>query len=1792
MFSILLSHARRWMSAGLIGCAAALEAAPSKGPALPVDLFRAPSEPPGPSSRRAGVVVSEVMYHPAKRSDGRDVRFIEVFNSMPWFEELGGWRITGDVEFTFPAGFVLPARGYVVIAAAPADLGAAAGLKDVLGPFTGTLARSGGSLKLRNRQNAVLFELDYRDDGVWPVAADGAGPSLVLARPSYGERDPRAWSASERSGGSPGGPEPAPTTEAPRTIVINELLAHPAPPAADFIELFNYSETAVDLSGHVLTDDPDIAKFVLPAGSVIPPRGFLSFTGPELGFGLGSAGEAVFLRSADGSRVLDAVRFGPQGTDVAYGRTPDGAPVFRRLASPSPGAANSAPLPPSVVINELMYHPASDDPADEYIEVHNPGKTAVDLSGWRLEDAVSFTFPEGTKIAGGGYLVVAKDAAHLAPNYPSLGTADLLGDFGGTLSGSGERLALSMPGPLVSTNKAGVVVTNRLHIVVDEVTYGTGGRWGTWTDGGGSSLERRDPRADGRLAPNWGDSDETAKSPWVTVEAAGLLDNGNQPPSGLELFLYGAGECLVDSVQVIGPGGTNRLANPDFETGTTNWVFQGNHGATTLETTGGFESAQSLHVRATGPGHTGPNRVRVPLKTTLASGQTATLRAKVRWLKGTPDIHLRLHGNWLEAPGRILAARDLGTPGSRNSIAVPDAPPAITDVAHTPVLPGVGQPVTVTARVSDVDGLRSVVLRWRRDPSADFVDVPMADNGAGLFSAVIPGQATGILAAFQVVATDAAGTPATATFPGDAPLRECLVRWGESNVAGAMGSYRVWITKATSDRWTRREKLSNDPLDSTFVYGNFRAIYNAGAQYSGSPYHAPSYSGPTSGNCDYVVVFQNDEPLLGETGLNLLQPGNGGGDSTGQQEKHAYWIGAQLGLPFCHRRPVLLYVNGVKRGQVYDDAQQPNGDYVRQWFPDDADGELRKIQLWFEFDNAGSAFDAVGADLGRYTTTGGVKKRARYRWNWPLRSFGNNPNDFTNLFRLVDAVATPVGGDTYTRTLQDSTDVDEWYRTHVTEHIVGNNDSYSYGGGQNMYAYKPSKGPWKLLIWDIDFAFAAANPTSDMVGIGGQNAGPVNTHAPFARLYHQAMLDAAEGPLLAERSNPVLDARYNGMRTNGATGIGSASGIKSFVASRRTYILGLIAKKAAALAFTLNGGADLDVGANLLNLTGTAPLNVRVLTLNGRPLDVTWNTISNWTARVPLLPGTNEFVLAGLDARGLAVTNAPATMRVNFTGTLEPPEGRVVFSEVMHHPAVPGAGYIELRNLSPSAAHDLSGWRIDGIGFTFPAGSVLPPGSYGLVVEDALAFSRTYGPVLKPLGIFPGHLDRDGETLRLVRPGTPPATDLLVDTFTFESGPPWPAGALAGNALQLIDAAQDNNRVANWSAGAATPGRVNAGAQVLPALAPVGLNELQTENITGPTDVLGAHEPWVELFNDSAANANLTGCYLSDSFSAPTRWGFPSGTSLLAGRRLLVWLDGEPGQTSTGQPHTSFRAGTEGVLVLSQVAGGRTNILDYIRYTATGPDRSFGDFPDADPGARHVFATPTPRTANSLATPPLSVFINEWMADNQSTIADRADGAFKDWFELHNAGTAAADLSGFFLANSLTNRAQSPIPSGTVIPAGADLLVWADKKPQLNGLVDGDLHADFKLSAGGEAIALFAPDGTLVDAVTFGPQAPDVSEGRIPDGGPVAGPLPAATPRGANAVPPPVLLSVATDAGRATVTWSSFRGSRYQLESSSRLSSLDWRPVGGTLTAEGRTLSASETADATVERFYRVRLLP
>jgi hypothetical protein len=83
-----------------------------------------------------------------------------------------------------------------------------------------------------------------------------------------------------------------------------------------------------------------------------------------------------------------------------------------------------------------------------------------------------------------------------------------------------------------------------------------------------------------------------------------------------------------------------------------------------------------------------------------------------------------------------------------------------------------------------------------------------------------------------------------------------------------------------------------------------------------------------------------------------------------------------------------------------------------------------------------------------------------------------------------------------------------------------------------------------------------------------------------------------------------------------------------------------------------------------------------------------------------------------------------------------------------------------------------------------------------------------------------------------------------------------------------------------------------------------------------------------------------------------------------------------------------------------------------------------------------------------------------------------------------------------YLTDDPANPTRWRIPAGTTVAAGGYVLIWAD-----GDTGDDGLHANFKLSADGEAVALFDTDGvTQIDHVSFGPQRTDVSFGRYPDG--------------------------------------------------------------------------------------------
>ena len=153
----------------------------------------------------------------------------------------------------------------------------------------------------------------------------------------------------------------APATFARQTpaVVLNEVLASNHSIAADpdfndygdWVELYNPGNLSADLSGFTLTDDFDQpSKWTFPDGTLLSPGAFLLVwcddedrMGINLhaGFRLSADGEVIGLFDAAGT-PLDTLNFGPQTTDVAYGRQPDGTGAWHYLSTPTPGAPNDS----------------------------------------------------------------------------------------------------------------------------------------------------------------------------------------------------------------------------------------------------------------------------------------------------------------------------------------------------------------------------------------------------------------------------------------------------------------------------------------------------------------------------------------------------------------------------------------------------------------------------------------------------------------------------------------------------------------------------------------------------------------------------------------------------------------------------------------------------------------------------------------------------------------------------------------------------------------------------------------------------------------------------------------------------------------------------------------------------------------------------------------------------------------------------------------------------------------------------------------------------------------------------------------------------------------------------------------------------------------------------------------------------------------------------------------------------------------------------------------------------------
>lgn len=136
-----------------------------------------------------------------------------------------------------------------------------------------------------------------------------------------------------------------------------------------------------------------------------------------------------------------------------------------------------------VVITELMYNPPGPDTLLEYLEIHNRGNTAVDISNWTFT-GITYTFPAGTSFPAGGYIVICANASQA--NLATLGVSNPRIWTNSALTNTGEKIELF--------NGSGASQ--------DVVEYGVATPWPP-ANNTGASMVLCDPASDNSLPSSW-----------------------------------------------------------------------------------------------------------------------------------------------------------------------------------------------------------------------------------------------------------------------------------------------------------------------------------------------------------------------------------------------------------------------------------------------------------------------------------------------------------------------------------------------------------------------------------------------------------------------------------------------------------------------------------------------------------------------------------------------------------------------------------------------------------------------------------------------------------------------------------------------------------------------------------------------------------------------------------------------------------------------------------------------------------------------------------------------------------------------------------------------------------------------------------------------------------------------------------------------------------------------------------------------------------------------------------------
>ena len=403
-----------------------------------------------------------------------------------------------------------------------------------------------------------------------------------------------------------------------------------------------------------------------------------------------------------------------------------------------------------IVINEIHYDVPDKTIRAEFIELHNPSSSAINVSGWRVSSAVNYDIPKNTIIESGGFLVIAEDPNVILSEWG----VNAVGPWSGSLANEGEIIRLR--------DSSGTTV--------DEVDYKSGFPWPVVGSSPGYSIELINPILENDIGGSWRSSmgtagtddsilingganwkffkgvSEPSESPgswrlpnfddsdWGEGEAAigfgeGFLNTNLSDMRGNYSTVYLRKTFNIENPAQVG----SVLLSAQIDDGFNAWI-NGKHIAST--NVSGPELPYDATANSSGENKDFEEYPIANVGGLILKGKNVlTVQLLNGSLNGSSDA-------FFDAILKINASAGEGpSPGFPNTVFAVNSPPQIRKLGHSPKQPAEGDVVTITALVTDPDTVSEATLLYQVvEPGnyirltdsryeSDWTEVPMNDSG-------------------------------------------------------------------------------------------------------------------------------------------------------------------------------------------------------------------------------------------------------------------------------------------------------------------------------------------------------------------------------------------------------------------------------------------------------------------------------------------------------------------------------------------------------------------------------------------------------------------------------------------------------------------------------------------------------------------------------------------------------------------------------------------------------------------------------------------------------------------------------------------------------------------------------------------------------------------------------------------------------------------------------------------------------------------------------------------------------